>query len=206
MSQKQITPEQIEANYNKFISFIEKIKNEDIKTNVKKMLEVIEERLALAPASSKLEQHSCFAGGLVDHSLKVLSNAIKVKKTFFEDFNITNDSLIVTCLFHDLGKIGDLEQDYYLPQDSQWHQDKLGEMYKINKELDFMTVPHRSLWFLQHFNISLAKDEMLAIMLHDGQYTDENRTYRMREVPLVDIIHTADFFACKQEKGYYNKC
>ena len=95
------------------------------------MCDVIGERLAVCPASTRDSHHSAFPGGLVDHSLRVLANALKITKAF--GWELPKDSLIIGCLFHDLGKVGDVENDYYVPQDSDWHRNKLGEFYKINE-------------------------------------------------------------------------
>jgi len=157
------------------------------------------ERLAMCPASSRKEYHAAFPGGLVDHSLRLLSNALKLCKTF--NWEVPKDSLIIGCLLHDLGKVGDHEKDYYVPQDSDWHREKLGEMYKHNKEILYMTVPDRGVWLCQHFGLKLTQDEWLAIKLNDGQYAEENAPYKMKEPLLADVVHLADYISCKQEKN-----
>jgi hypothetical protein len=197
MSNKNLSAEQIDTNYKKVLEFVEKLGERS--EVVKSMLDVIGERYALCSASSRLDQHSCFPGGLIEHSLNVLVNALKIRKAF--EYDISLESIIITALFHDLGKIGNLEESYYVEQDSQWHRDKLGEMYKYNKNIQFTTVPHRSIFLLQHFGIKLALDEMIAILIHDGQYVDDNKSYKNREPQLADLIHQADFIASKQEKG-----
>jgi HD superfamily phosphohydrolase YqeK len=196
MSNKNLSAEQIDVNYKKVLEFVNKLGERSVVVN--SLLDVLGERYALCPASAKLEQHSCFPGGLVEHSLRVLTNALKIRKAF--EYDISLESIIITALFHDLGKIGDLEESYYIEQDSQWHRDKLGEMYKYNKKCQYMTVPHRSVWLLQQFGIKLTRDEMIAILVHDGQYVDDNKSYKNREPLLADIIHHADFIASKQEK------
>lgn len=196
-----LTAEQITENINKVHSFVSKIKDDERRNAVQLLLEKLDERFAIAPASSRLKQHSCFPGGLVDHSIRVLANALKIKD-FYPENNISKDSLIIVCLFHDLGKVGDLENDYYEPQTSEWHKDKLGELYVQNKKLTYMTVPHRSLWLLQQFGIKLTQEEFVAVMIHDGQYTDANKPYSMKECMLADILHVADYLACKQESDY----
>jgi hypothetical protein len=196
MSNKNLSAEQIDTNYKKIVEFVEKLGERS--ELVKSMLDVLGERFALCPASSRLDQHSCFPGGLIEHSLNVLVNALKIRKVF--EYDISLESIIITALFHDLGKIGNLEESYYVEQDSQWHRDKLGELYKYNKNIQFMTVPHRSIFLLQHFGVKLSQDEMIAILIHDGQHIDDNKSYKNREPQLADLIHQADFIASKQEK------
>lgn len=193
----ELTPEQIAENFEKFRSFMEKLG--DRSEPALALVDHLGERLAMCPASSRKEYHAAFPGGLVDHSLRLLSNALKLCKTF--NWEVPKDSLIIGCLLHDLGKVGDHEKDYYVPQDSDWHRDKLGEMYKHNKEILYMTVPDRGVWLCQHFGLKLTQDEWLAIKLNDGQYAEENAPYKMKEPLLADIVHLADYISCKQEKN-----
>jgi len=191
-----LTPEEIAANFDKFRSLCEKLG--DRSESALNLVDSLGERLALCPASSRVDFHNCMVGGLVEHSLRVLSNAMKLCKTF--GWSVSKESLIVGCLFHDLGKVGDHENDYYIPQDSDWHREKLGEMYKHNKEMLYMTVPDRGVWLCQHFGLKLTQDEWLAIKLNDGQYIQENAPYKMKEPLLADIVHQADIIATKEEK------
>jgi len=193
----ELTPEQIAENFDKYRSFMEKLG--DRSDAALSLVDHLGERLALCPASSRKDYHHAIPGGLVDHSLRVLSNALKLTKTF--GWEVPKDSLIIGCLLHDIGKIGDHEKDYYIPQDSDWHREKIGEMYKHNKELQYMTVPDRGVWLCQHFGLRLTQPEFLAIKLNDGQYAEENAPYKMKEPLLVDIVHIADFISTKQEKN-----
>jgi hypothetical protein len=77
------------------------------------MIDALGERLATCPASSKVSYHNAFPGGLIDHSLRVLSTASKLCKTF--NYNLPKESLVIACLFHDIGKVGDDVDDFYLP-------------------------------------------------------------------------------------------
>lgn len=193
----ELTPEQIAENFEKYRSFMEKLG--DRSEAALELVDNLGERLALCPASSRKDYHHAIPGGLVDHSLRVLSNSLKLTKAF--GWDLPKDSLIIGCLLHDIGKIGDHEKDYYIPQDSDWHREKIGEMYKHNKDLQYMTVPDRGVWLCQHFGLKLTQPEFLAIKLNDGQYADENAPYKMKEPLLVDVVHMADFISTKQEKN-----
>lgn len=157
------------------------------------------ERLALCPASSRKDYHAAFPGGLVDHSIRVLGNAMRLVKAF--GWDIPRESLIIGCLLHDIGKVGDHEQDYYLPQTDGWRVEKLGENYTHNRAMQYMTVPDRGVWLCQHFSLKLTQAEFLAIKLNDGQYAEENAPYKMKEPMLADVVHLADYISTKQEKN-----
>lgn len=191
----EISPEKIAENFEKFESLCKRLG--DRSENVLKMVEHLGERLALCPASARVEHHSCFPGGLVDHSLRVLTTAGKLAKTHGCEFPL--ESLIISCLFHDLGKVGDENEDYYVVQKSDWHRDK-GMLYEYNEKISYMSVPHRSVYLMQRFDIKLSQEEYLAILLNDGQYVEANKPYAMREPLLSMIVHQADAFSTMWEK------
>lgn len=192
-----LSPEDIASNFDKYRSFMEKLG--DRSEAALALVDHLGERLALCPASSKKDYHAAFPGGLVDHSLRVLANAMRLVKGF--GWEIPKDSLIIGCLLHDIGKVGDHEQDYYIPQTDSWRIEKLGEMYTHNRKMQYMTVPDRGVWLCQHFGLKLTQDEFLAIKLNDGQYAEENAPYKMKEPMLADVVHSADLIATKQEKN-----
>lgn len=132
------------------------------------------ERFFTAPASSRTDHHSCFPGGLAYHSLKVTENLFRICAGM--DIEAKNSSKVIVGLFHDLGKIGNLTQDYYLPNPSEWHRKNLGKMYEMNTERDDdFTVPTRSLRIMEHYGFKFTDEEYFAILYHDGLYVDENR-------------------------------
>jgi len=196
MTLKSLSAEQISENWDKFCAWLDKTGE---RADACKALAMhFGERLAMCPASSKLKYHNAFAGGLIDHSLRVLKNAVLLKKTF--NWDVSNESLIICSLFHDIGKVGDLEKDYYVEQTSDWHRDKNGEIFTFNENISYMETPDRSVWLLQQFGVKLSRDEWLAIKLNDGYVYEPNRKYCMREGVLAHIIMTADYISTMQEK------
>lgn len=192
-----LTPEEIEQNWNKLRSLCEKLGDRsEVALN---MVDSLGERFCLAPASGRRDFHAAFPGGLLDHSLRVLGNAMRLISAF--GWKVPKDSLIIAALFHDLGKVGNHECDHYIPQTEQWRVDKLGEEYTYNKDILYMTIPDRSIFLCQHFGLKLSQEELVAIRIHDGQFAEENAPYKLKEPMLADILHMADFIAMKQEKG-----
>ena len=195
---KELTPEQILENWNKCLSLCEKLG--DRAEPVQNLLEFFGDRFVCAPASTKIDHHCCYPGGLVQHTLNVIRNAFLVSKNFFPDSNISKESIILVAMLHDIGKCGSLSEDYYVPQESQWHRDKLGENFKCNHAIQYMPHAHRSIYLLQYFNVKLSEEEFVALIAHDGPYTDESKSYMFKEPVLASIIHVADLIATKQEK------
>lgn len=197
---EKISAEKIEENFKKF-STLCNVLGEERSKNVSKLIEYFGERLALCPASSKVEFHACYPGGLIEHSLCVLSNAYKLSKIYleFDKESIKKDSIILCSLMHDIGKVGDLKNDYYIVNDSQWHVEK-GIYYKINNTLQYMTVEDRSLYLLQHFDIKLSLEEWLAIRLSIVSENNE-RSYKMKENVLGLLLNQAVRISIQQEKN-----
>lgn len=194
-----LTPEEIQENWVRYRGLCEKLGERS--EAALKMIDSLDERLAICPASSRKDFHNAFAGGLVDHSLRVLGNALKLTKAF--GWTIPKDSLIIGCLFHDLGKVGDVENDLYVPQTDGYKVEKFGEEYMYNKNMQFMSVSDRGIFLCQHFGLKLTIDESLAIRLNDGFVVQENKQYCLKEPLLSHVVMTADYVATMQEKGVF---
>lgn len=166
---------------------------------VKAMMEGrVGEIYATCPASSRAEYHSAYPGGLLAHSLNVVQNLNKIAGALCPD-KFSKETIIFVGLFHDLGKVGDGVQEYYVPHHSDWHR-KQGMLYEINKECISMPTSERGLYILQKFGIEVSSDEYLAIRLNDGQYDQTNKSYAMKEPELALLVHWADMWSCQQEK------
>ena len=201
--------EQIQKNYEKHLKIIETYLSEERVTQVKAMLNHMEEVYIMAPASGKTWYHNAFAGGYVDHVNRVVQYAIEQSRLYEKmggTLDYTDEQLVFSALFHDLGKIGDGDAPNYIPQTDKWRQDKLSEMYTFNPNLQFMLIPDRSLFILQKFGIKVDQKEFLGIRCHDGVFDKANEAYFFSNVEssrqktaLVSVLHSADFLASKVE-------
>ena len=193
-----LSEEQIAANFEKYSTLL--LQTGDHRAEaMQSLLDALGERLATCPASSKRDYHNCFVGGLVDHSLRVLKNCTRLMKVSPDLFgSIPEESVVFAALLHDLGKVGDLDNERYLPQTNNYYREK-GNLFEHNKAV----VPkntHASLFLLQHFGVKMSYDEFEAILLNDGPVTDDGREYCMKETPLALLVMTADRLSCEQEK------
>lgn len=204
-----LTAEQVQKNWEKHCKIVDHYITGERKNEVNAMLEDLAEVYIVAPASGKTWYHNAFPGGYVDHVNRVVEFAIKQSRLYQDmggTVDFTDEELVFSALFHDLGKIGTRDKASYLPQTDKWRQDKLQEMYTPNGELDFMLVPDRSLFTLQSYGIKVNQKEFLAIRLHDGVFDDANKAYFFTNNPnsrmksnIVNILHSADFLASKIE-------
>ena len=206
--------EQIQSNWDKHLKIVNAYIGER-KDSVLKMLEHMSETYIMAPASGKSWHHNAFAGGYVDHVNRVVQYALKQHNLYKEmggTVDYTEEELVFSALFHDLGKLGDGDKENYIPQTDKWRQDKLSEMYTYNPDLDFMLIPDRSLFILQKFGIKVSQKEFLGIRLHDGVYDKANEAYFFSNVEssrqktsIISVLHTADFLASKIEYDIWKK-
>ena len=205
-----LTAEQIQENWNELINYIGLYISEPRREKLKVFYEQYSERLMLMPAAHKKEYHNAFPGGYVEHVLRVIRCAIKQadlwKSEGCDMSTFTTEELVFSALNHDLGKMGDENEESYIPQTDQWRKDKLGEDYMFNTKVPFSSVPDRGLFMLQSHGIPYTFNEMVAIQTHDGLYDEGNKKYLMSFMPeqkprtsLPFILHQADLMAARIE-------
>lgn len=206
----KLTEEQIIENYEKLFDFIKKNISQPRRDDLLKLYTQFEETIATAPASTKEEYHSAFPGGYVYHVLNVLDIVKSLYNLYGEKganvSNFTKEELLFSALNHDLGKIGNYKGEAYIPQPDKWRRKNLGEKYTFNTELQFMEVPHRSIFLLQKFGVTMSENEIIAILTHDGLYNEANSSYLKGFNPhtkprtnLPYILHQADLIASRIE-------
>jgi hypothetical protein len=205
-----LTAEEIQSNWSRLIGFIEDHISSPRKENLLKFYDKYQERLILMPAAHKKEYHNAFPGGYVEHVNRVITCALHLHELWGQmgaDLTTyTKEELVFSALNHDLGKMGDEENDSYIPQTDNWRREKLGEDYMFNTKVPFASVPDRGLFLLQSHNIQYTFNEMITIQTHDGLYDEANKKYLMTYLPeqkprtsLPFIVHQADFMAARIE-------
>ena len=206
----KLTAEQIQGNWDTFISNIETHITGDRKQALIDFYNQYQERVMLMPAAHKKEYHNSFPGGYVEHVNRVVRCALKQAKLWEEEgcdmSTFTTEELVFSAINHDLGKMGDENHESYIPQDDKWRREKLGEDYKFNTKVPFSSVPDRGLFMLQSHGVIYTFNEMLAIQTHDGLYDVANEKYLKAYMPeqkprtsLPFILHQADLMAARIE-------
>ena len=90
-----------EEVYQELVSYIEKIKDENLKNFVRNIYTENKEKMLVAPGA-KLMHHN-YIGGLMVHILECLKYADVNMDAFFQRIN--HDEVYAACLLHDIGKI-----------------------------------------------------------------------------------------------------
>jgi hypothetical protein len=214
---RNYTEKQLQENYDKFLNFIRKAFAKQPE-RMEQLLHMYSENelgieLTIAPASGKLHFHSAYVGGYIDHVMNVCKNSMGMMKQFkenggFIDFEV--EELLFAALHHDLGKLGDGKNPYYLPQDNDWARKNKSEEFILNGALHYMDVTHRALWILQKYGISFTQKEMIGILLADGLYNEANKKYFISydeglalKTELPYLLHWADHMSCRIENSEY---
>ena len=213
---KELTPDQIQENWNQLTQLINDNFSGERLEKLLEMYDYFEERMCMAPASGKEHFHNAHAGGYVEHVLHITDLAHQIYELWDRNGaivdNFTKEELIFSALHHDLGKVGDLAEDYYTPNDSDWHRKNQGLIYKHNGNLQFMTVTDRACWILQHFGVVMTENEYLGLRLTDGMYEEANKSYyvayqkeRQLKSNIAYILHQADMMASKIENDFWKR-
>jgi len=177
-----------------------------------RMYDDFEDRMAMMPASSIAHFHNAFAGGYVDHVLRVMDCALTLHNTWTvcgaDMSSYTEEELLFAAMHHDLGKVGFPGEgnEVYQVETSDWHRKNQNKMYRHNENIPFTMVPDLSIWLLQEYGVKMSWNEYQAIKIHDGMYDDANKPYYVArsaqaklKTNLPILLHHADHMAAQIE-------
>lgn len=147
-----------------------------------------------APASTRF--HGSYEGGLLEHSLKVYE-ILKEKVKYAEvDINVSEDSIKIIALLHDICKVNFYKVDYRNAKNAY------GEWEKVPYYTVEDTIPYghgeKSVMMLTEY-IKLTVEEKYCIRWHMG-FTEPKEVYNtlgqaFKKYPLALLLHEADLEA-----------
>jgi hypothetical protein len=179
---KKYSDEQLEQNYTKFISALEKSFSGERLEKLLQMysMEELGANLMLSPASGNINYHNAYEGGYIDHVMNVARNSLRMMKLYqdaggYVDF--TQEELLFAAFHHDLGKLGSKGKLHYVINTSDWHVKNQGKLFVSNPELSFLTHTDRIFFLLQEYGIKYNETEYFGIKLTDGLYDEDNEKY-----------------------------
>lgn len=180
----------VKKNYDKTIELLH-----EQGSPLESLVDSLGERYALAPASSKKEFYSSFPGGLAFHNLHMYF----WMKKFVQSLGVAADplELLNISILHELGKVGDEKEDYYIPIESDWHRER-GIFYEINPKIQFMRTPHRSLYWAQQSGVTLSQDVYMSVLLYEGR--QEDSVYKYKQPSLSTATQFAHHYSTHLEK------
>ena len=168
------------------------------KDSVLKFTEFLEKNTSWLTSPASTRFHLNEEQGLLRHSVGVTETLLKLREVMAP--TISEESCIISGLFHDLGKIGNFEKPNYIKNDNEWEVMKRNMKYKTNTDLMYLGLAPRSL-FLVSQHIKLSDEEAQAILYHDGQYIDANKEVAHKECLLTLLLTFADAWQTAANEG-----
>lgn len=171
--------------------FIEIYKKNIKREGADKLLQWLESSdFFTCPASTKF--HSNFAGGLVEHSVKVYHRLERL--VAMEKLSISAESIAVVALLHDVCKADTYKIEMRnVKRDGEWVKEPY---YTVDDPLPYGH-GEKSVYIISSF-MKLTRDEAMAINWHMGPYDarNANNSYVLsdafRKFPLTLIMFLAD--------------
>ncbi len=158
-----------------------------------KLIEFMENETEYLTAPASTRFHLSKEQGLLEHSVNVCENMLRIKHALAP--SITDESCVIVALIHDLGKVGMPNNPQYIKNEPTPRQKQFGYSasvpYSFNNNLTYLSVPVRSLYLALPY-IHLTEEEVQAIIYHDGQYVDDNKSVATKECPLLLLLQFAD--------------
>lgn len=147
-----------------------------------------------APASTRF--HGSFEGGLLEHSMKVYEILKHKVKNSVLDLNVSDDTLIIIALLHDICKANFYKVDYRNAKNER------GEWEKVPYYTVDDTIPYghgeKSVMMITEY-MKLTVEEKYCIRWHMG-FTEPKEVYNtlgqaFKKFPLALILNEADLEA-----------
>jgi len=190
------------------ISYVKLMSTEARSDGIDALIFRLGDRLKSSPASGSINRHGCWEGGLLMHTCLVTKLTMKMAINFSEDVPPdgtfrsrgipTENEILFSGLFHDLGKVGSIDKPRYtiLPLDD-WRR-RRGDRYDTQGK--FPTGRHEdySMQLLSEFGIPVTPFEMQAILYHSmAFFSGFKDVFHGDESNLMMWIHYADMFVAR---------
>ena len=184
----------MQENKDRFIELMSRVEREGI-SDLMQWLEASD--FYRAPASTRF--HGSYEGGLLEHSLNVYDEAVRILSAYPE-IDVPEEALILSTLLHDACKINmyAVEKRWRKDDDNIWEQ---YDTYKHEEKLNYGGHGSKSVFVISHF-IKLTTLESVAINCHmsswDGNMSVGNA---FTQFPFAWIVHVADESATYMREG-----
>jgi len=163
------------------------------KNQFQELMVWLEARTAWTEAPASIKYHLNKPHGLLEHSVNVAEALLALRDTLEPD--VPDESCVIVGLLHDLGKAGVEGKPQYIENEPSEKQKSAGypasTPYKFNNDMIYLSVPIRSLYLILP-RLKLSEEEAQAIVYHDGQYVEDNRSVATKEEKLTLLLQYAD--------------
>ena len=148
----------------------------------------------VAPASTRF--HGNYEGGLLEHSMKVYEILIEKVKNASIDINVTEDTLKIIALLHDICKVNFYKVDYRNAKNERGEWEKV-PYYTVEDKIPYGH-GEKSVMMLTEY-IKLTSEEKYCIRWHMG-FSEPKELYgtlgeAYKKYPLALLLNEADLEA-----------
>lgn len=148
----------------------------------------------VAPASTRF--HGNYEGGLLEHSMKVYEILIEKVKNASIDINVTEDTLKIIALLHDICKVNFYKVDYRNAKNEKGEWEKV-PYYTVEDKIPYGH-GEKSVMMLTEY-IKLTSEEKYCIRWHMG-FSEPKELYgtlgeAYKKYPLALLLNEADLEA-----------
>lgn len=145
-----------------------------------------------APASTKY--HEAYHGGLVEHSLHVYDELIRLLEAYPE-IRVSAETMAIVALLHDVCKANCYKVEHRNRKNEITGQWEKYPIYTFKEDFCFGGHGSKSVYLIQKF-MTLTNEEAVAINCHMGMTSgDWSVSDAFRAYPLAFLVHTADMSA-----------
>ena len=148
----------------------------------------------VAPASTRF--HGNYEGGLLEHSMKVYEILLEKVKNASIDINVTEDTLKIIALLHDICKVNFYKVDYRNAKNEKGEWEKV-PYYTVEDKIPYGH-GEKSVMMLTEY-IKLTSEEKYCIRWHMG-FSEPKELYgtlgeAYKKYPLALLLNEADLEA-----------
>ena len=147
-----------------------------------------------APASTRF--HGNFEGGLLEHSMKVYEILVQKVKNTCIDINVSEDTLKIIALLHDICKVNFYKVDYRNAKNERGEWEKV-PYYTVEDKIPYGH-GEKSVMMITEY-IKLTSEEKYCIRWHMG-FSEPKELYgtlgeALKKYPLALLLNEADLEA-----------
>lgn len=148
----------------------------------------------VAPASTRF--HGNYEGGLLEHSMKVYEILVQKVKNSCIDINVSEDTLKIIALLHDICKVNFYKVDYRNAKNERGEWEKV-PYYTVEDKIPYGH-GEKSVMMLTEY-IKLTSEEKYCIRWHMG-FSEPKELYgtlgeAYKKYPLALLLNEADLEA-----------
>ena len=175
--------------------FIELLKNTN-REGMNELISFMEEKTDFFKAPASTRFHGAFEGGLLEHSMKVYEILKEKVKHSPIEINVSEDSLAIIALLHDICKVNFYKVDY------RNAKNQFGEWEKVPYYTIEDTIPYghgvKSVMMLTEY-IKLTSEEKYCIRWHMG-FSEEKSLYTtlglaFKKYPLALLVFSSNLIS-----------